>query len=903
MFFHTNNRVIDRIQFDVLSAEDILQSSVVEITTTKLNGNGSVYDEKMGPTVVTKDQCITCGLSGKNCAGHFGHITLAYPIFHPLFETELISLLRSMCFSCNRLFCGSDNLVTQTGGTKSSRSGDKCSYCGVKQPIWECDDSQNQADVFYSIFMNFSEDKPKVECTAKDVQHMLNRIPEEDILKWKYAVQPKNLIITVLPVLPPSTRPVVMLEEKFCDDDLTVQYIEILKINNIIRQKLTEITPMELEKHLKVLYFRVSSLFNNSSGKSKHNTNGKPIKSIKERLSSKEGVMRGNLMGKRTEQSGRTVIGPDPTLKMDEIAIPEEFANTLTIPVRVTELNYRWISEIVNQGGAKFIKRTNGNEINLQYALYTRGTRLKPGDIIIRDGKEIIWDKNGNLSPQDYLIRDGFLVEVEKNKKKTVHLEVGDIVERCLRNGDYVILNRQPTLHFGSMIAQKVKIIKGKTLRFNLCITKSLNADFDGDEGNVHVAQKPNSIVELQELSSVSEHIINQKNGEANTVLVQDNLTSLYLMSVECTPVSREDLFQMTMDLVDQDGNEMSMLEISSRIRGIEKIAGTLASDKLISLCLPEDLDLEHEDCIIQGGIWLQGVFNKKLMNKLIKTVYHTRGAKQTQKMINNLEYLSNKWLYGRGFSIGLEDCMTNSTAGDLIPKTILRCFTEANHLKQQIYHDGIREVRIQGSLNKARDVGLRIAKEGLHPQNNFLATVNSGSKGDFFNIAQIAGLLGQQNFRGKRINCTLNHGLRSLYHYSFDLSCDKDVYESRGFIRHSFLRGLNPREIYFHALPGREGITDTALGTGSTGYMQRRLIKLMEDLHIANDGTVRDDLGKIFQFYYGTRGLDTTGVADIEDIASMVNRRYETTKPELNPTEWTMSNVCGFPGYPGPNR
>lgn len=873
--FQTNNKVISRIRFDVLSGEDIIRASVVEVSSTKLNGNGSVYDEKMGPTVVTKDICVTCGLSGKNCAGHFGHINLAYPIFHPLFENELILLLRSMCFSCNRIFsCSAECLTSQTG-SKSTKNMDKCAYCGMKQPIWECDEAQKQADVFYSIFMKFSSEKPRVECTAKDILHMFSRIPEEDLTKWKYATQPTKLIITVLPVLPPSTRPVVMLDEKFCDDDLTVQYVEIVKINNIIKQKLSEITPIELEKYLKVLYFRISSLFNNSSGKSKHNTNGKPIKSIKERLSSKEGVMRGNLMGKRTEQSGRTVIGPDPTLKMDEIAIPEEFANTLTIPVRVTNANQSWLTNLVNNGGAKFIKRVNGNEINLQYALQTRGTRLRPGDIIIRDGKELNWEKNGCLLEDDYLIRDGLLIEVEPDKKKSVKLEIGDTVERCLRNGDYVILNRQPTLHFGSMIAQKVKIIKGKTLRFNLCITKSLNADFDGDEGNVHVAQKPNSIVELQELSSVENHIINQKNGEANTVLVQDNLTSLYLMTVECTPVDREELFQITMDLVDLKGNEMSMAEISARIQRITSCE-VITSDKLISLCLPEELDLEYEDCVIQDGQWICGTFNKKLMNRLIKTVYHILGPKETIKMINNLEYLSNKWLYSRGFSIGLEDCMTNLDARDLIPKTILRCFTEANQLKQQIYHDGIREVRIQGSLNKARDVGLRIAKEGLHPENNFLATVNSGSKGDFFNIAQIAGLLGQQNFRGKRISFSMNHGKRSLYHYPFELTSDKDVYESRGFIRHSFLRGLNPREIYFHALPGREGITDTALGTGSTGYMQRRLIKLMEDLHVANDGTIRDDLGKIYQFYYGTRGLDTTGVPEVESIASLVNRKFE---------------------------
>jgi DNA-directed RNA polymerase beta' subunit len=170
----------------------------------------------------------------------------------------------------------------------------------------------------------------------------------------------------------------------------------------------------------------------------------------------------------------------------------------------------------------------------------------------------------------------------------------------------------------------------------------------------------------------------------------------------------------------------------------------------------------------------------------------------------------------------------------------------------------------------------MRIAKEGLHPKNNFLSTVHSGSKGDFFNIAQIAGLLGQQNFRGRRVSNLLNNGKRSLYHYDWELKEDKDSYEARGFIRHSFLRGLNPREQYFHAVSGREGITDTALGTGETGYMQRRIIKLMEDVHIANDGTIRDDCNRIYQFYYGRYGLDTTGVPALTDLANEINTAHE---------------------------
>lgn len=894
------NAVLDRIEFGILSVEDIRQMAVAEITNTKLHGPNSVYDERLGSTIITKEKCVTCGLTAKHCTGHFGYIKLSHPIFHPLYEKEIIKLLKLFCFSCARLIQTDEvkveTPVNSTPPTKTiaslkkmDRTVDKssiCPYCNLRQPIWEVDDSGTASDSLSSLFMRFEE--TRVECTTYDVLHMFERYPAADLTRIGFYTAPVNLIIQLLPVLPPSTRPVVMLEDKFCDDDLTIQYIEIIKINNMIQTKKdANLTLPELDKYIKVLYFRISSLFNNSSGKSKHNTNGKAIKGIKERLATKNGLMRENLMGKRVEQSARTVIGPEPTLCMNELAIPVEFAQTLTVAERVTAYNHEKLLQLVHANQAKFVRKRIDTktvheypeyaEINLQYALKKRGTRLMNQDILIRDGREIQYHPQLTLQPNDYIIRNGELFKVVLDSHRTIQLEIGDIVDRCLRDGDYVILNRQPTLHAGSMIAQRVRIIPGKTLRFNLCITKSLNADFDGDEGNIHVSQQSNAIVEMQELSSVQNHILSQQSGNANTVLVQDNLLSLYLMSFENTPIDREEFFDLCLFLVDEEGQPWSFDRIQEKIDhiGIQPHEG-VSGHQVLSLCFPDTFTFAYEGVRIYAGNWLEGCFTKKIMTRIIKTVYHVFGEKKVMQMINNFTFVSNQWLHARSFSIGLEDCLSSKQS--LIPETIMRCFTEANSLQAQIYHDGIKEVRIQGSLNKARDVGMRIAKEGLDPQNNFLSTVHSGSKGDFFNIAQIAGLLGQQNFRGRRVSNQLNHGERSLYHYDWDLKEDKDIYESRGFIRHSFLRGLNPREQFFHAVSGREGITDTALGTGETGYMQRRIIKLMEDMHIANDGTIRDDCNKIYQFYYGRHALDSIGVPNVVDLAHEINTRIEMT-------------------------
>lgn len=869
------NSVFDSIQFGILSTEDIHNMSVTEVSNTKLHGPNSVYDERMGPTIITKDKCITCGLVSRCCTGHFGHIKLANCIFHPLFEKEIMKLLKSFCFSCFRLI-QTDERIEQTKNFRAVDKASICPYCNLRQPIWTIED--NESISYISMELN----SEKIEFTPYDALNTFARYSKEDLSKLNFYTQPVNLIIESLPVLPPSTRPVVMLESKYCDDDLTIQYIEIIKVNNIIRNKkesTTEEIPKDLDKYIRVLYFRIASLFNNSSGKSKHNTNGKPIKCIKSRLATKTGLMRENLMGKRVEQSARTVIGPEPTLCMNELAIPEEFSKILTVQERVNIHNIDYLTKLVHTGKAKFIHKNTPEtkqEINLQYALKKRGTRLMNGDIIIRKGKEIKYSSNISIEPTDNIIRDGQLIDVVMDECKTINLEIGDIVDRNIRNGDYALLNRQPTLHSGSMIAQKIKIIPGKTLRFNLCITKSLNADFDGDEGNLHIPQKPNTIMEMKTLSSVENHILSQQSGNSNTVLVQDNLLSLYLMTHENTEIDKEDFFDICMCLVDIDGNPWSMQMIQNKFKHlglhINHSVITIQSIYVISLCFPDSFTFENENCSIVSGKWTTGTFTKKVMSKIIKTVFHVYGSQITMMLINNLTFVSNKWLQYRGFSIGLEDCLTYSEKS-LIPETVMRCFTKANSLQTKIYHEGIREIRVQGSLNEARDVGMRIAKEGISPKNNFLSTVHSGSKGDFFNIAQIAGLLGQQNFRGKRIEKLLNHGKRSLYHYAWDLKEDKDIYESRGFIRHSFLRGLNPREQFFHAVSGREGITDTALGTGETGYMQRRIIKLMEDIHIANDGTVRDDRNLIYQFYYG---FDPVGVPNISDLASQINTEID---------------------------
>lgn len=247
---------------------------------------------------------------------------------------------------------------------------------------------------------------------------------------------------------------------------------------------------------------------NNSKGIAKRPTDTRPLKGIKERLSGKDGRIRSNLMGKRVDFSARTVIGSEPTLKTGQVAIPLEVAKIHTKPELVTSFNIEWLTELVNTNRANYVITTKKGEdgketkirLNLQYALHRKGTELLYDDTIVRGEGElklkneeyILDEKKYNhlkfikartgeeiLRKGDRIIRNGKLMQVEMPIQKRMTLKIGDVVERQLIKGDMCLINRQPTLHRGSMLAVQVVPMPFKTFRFNLAVTKSFNADFD----------------------------------------------------------------------------------------------------------------------------------------------------------------------------------------------------------------------------------------------------------------------------------------------------------------------------------------------------------------------------------------------------------------------------------------
>lgn len=881
---------IKSITFGIYSPDEIRKLSVCCVNNTKKTGYGSVYDPKMG-TSISNVICETCNEDASRCPGHFGHIELNDVIIHPLYYKHVVSILNCVCFKCFRLMITKDQMDVSMisfmkGQNKFENIVEKikktniCCHadCGVEKPKIRFLPAENTVSIVYETAKKKSS---SVILTTSEIHKILDSISDEDVILMGFnpsLSHPRNYILSVLPVLPPVDRPFVQVNGSVWDDDITIQYIEILKMNEQLHQaniqNLDASDPKRL-KSLVGLIFRITTTFNNSKNKAKHTTNGRPIKGIKERITGKDGQIRNNMMGKRVNFTARTVIGPDPTLHSHQIAVPMEMANILTVPVRVTPSNISELQRMVNKGLIDTLTKNDGKNTCINIKRFRLGTMLVHGDIIHRNGTTV---RVENVSAFKVLAGD----RIERNHKfldnvklsdRNYQLEIGMIVNRRLSNGDIVLLNRQPTLHKGSMLAMEVLVRPYKTIRMNLSICKSFNADFDGDEMNLHIPQSLESQAELRFLSAAKHNIISPQSSKPSMAIVQDSLLGAYRMTLGIQTITQAEFFNIAFSVKLKTNIMTRMQEIREVMKEMGKKVQCYHGKGIISLFLPDDLNYEFNNGAdpkepiikIRRGVLYEGTLDKSILgsshSSLIHLINKEYGADDAMYFIDCIQFCTSKWLLLRGFTVGLGDCLvTDKSKEEEIKKIVKKCFIEADGIKSTTNHPGVREIRVNGSLNKAKDIGLKLAKDSLDPNNNFLSTVISGSKGDFFNIAQITGLLGQQNLGGQRVPLSLNHNRRSLPHYPFakDLTLEAD-YESRGFISSSFIHGLNPREFYFHAMSGREGITDTAMGTATSGYMQRRIVKLTEDMKSQYDGTVRDMTGKMYQISYGDLGLDPT--------------------------------------------
>ena len=897
LIIHSNAEVkrVTSIQFGLLSPEAIQNMAVCEITNTRSfedNGNpteGGINDLRMG-TTDKKLRCSTCKCNFNDCPGHFGYIHLAKPVFHVGFISECLKLLKCICCCCGRILIDDYEKFEEITKIKNPKIRQLKIYniCKTKKqckerrkkksPNENQDENQEdyKKDKYYKAGClteqpKYKRDNLKIEIdnsndnenrgeaienlSPQRVLEIFSKISDEEceILGFnpRYA-HPAWMIIQNLAVCPPQVRPSVSVDSSLrSQDDLTHQYNQILKANKELQNEVKfGGTATTTQNKFDSLQFNVATLMNNdlTSGRA-HKKSGQPIKAIYARLKGKEGRVRGNLMGKRVDYSARSVISPDPNLQVDELGVPLSIAMNLTFPEVVTDLNIERLKKLVSNGptkypGAKMIKSNDGKTvIDLRYCKNTTDE----------------------------------------------HLEKGYIVERHMQNGDYVIFNRQPSLHKMSMMGHRVHILPYSTFRLNLSVTTPYNADFDGDEMNMHLPQSLESKSEIMNIMHVPKQIVSPQSNRPVMGIVQDTLIGCKIFTARDNFLTYEQTMNIVMWIDDFDIRNLPM-------PCIMKPQPLWSGKQIFSLILPEKLNLtrfredtptELADKLnlidnfvqIKKGELIQGIICKKTVGAssggIVHSIWTEVSPQKTIEFLGNCQKIINNFLLLTGWTVGISDIICDPETSEEVAKTLKEMKKNINDilLKAQIGKLDSQpgknmidsfESMANAELNSAREKAGVLVQKSLLPKNHLKNMVSAGSKGNSTNISQIIAFVGQQNVEGKRI--PFNFQSRTLPHFL------KDDYksESKGFVENSFLKGLTPQEFYFHAMGGREGIIDTAVKTSQTGYIQRRLVKALEDIMIKYDGTVRNSLGHLMQFLYGEDGMAGEYIED---------QKFETLK------------------------
>ena len=863
----SNTETIVGIQFGVFSPDEVTRRSVVEVLThdTREGTIGGLFDPRMG-VLENGKLCRSCGLNNHNCPGHFGHYKLARPVYYIQFFKLVMKILRCVCIKCGKLRIDKSHykhLLRLKGEARWKQVLELCSVikrcgediedgCGARQPskyrdedicriVAEWKDIELPEGMVLPAELGTGIKDGVIEryLEPEYVYRIMRRISDEDVDFMGFSrfwCRPDWMMCTVLPVPPPQVRPSVLQDNnQRSEDDLTQKLIDIIKTNKNLDQKIkANAKKKAIDEWTNVLQYHIATLIDNEipGVAPSAQRSGRPLKSLQQRLGSKEGRIRNNLQGKRVEFSARSVITPDPNISVAELGVPLKIAMNLTHPERVTAYN-----------------------IDRLYALIQNGPDKYPGaKTIIRTA-------------------DGRIISLKHVNAKDIQLYKGDIVNRHIMDGDVVLFNRQPSLHRMSMMGHRAKVLPYNTFRLNVSVTAPYNADFDGDEMNAHIPQSIEAAIELCEIAAVPLQIVGPRESKPIVSVVQDTLVGVNRFTRPNVLFNRRE--------------SMNLLIWASRWSGVlpeptvKEPVPLWSGQQLLSTLLPsvnlEMRNISYDDAKdtrdspnfvkIQNGIIKQGILDKDVFSKaLIHVIYNDFGHEVTVDFLDSLQRMMANYLMNSGFSVGISDLIADEETKGKIEKELSVLKGQIEDILLQV-HTGLFdnssgrtnqeefESKVFATLNKVIDRAGKEGRNSLADDNRMTNMIKAGSKGSNTNVAQMIAVLGQQNIEGRRIPYGFQD--RTLPHFKrFD-----DGAAARGFIESSFVKGLTPHEFFFHAMSGREGLIDTAVKTADTGYMQRQLVKAMEDLTIQHDGSVRDAVGNIVQFAYGEDGISCTKI------------------------------------------
>ncbi len=861
---YVHKQVKDLI-FGVLSPKMVMKMASAKVVTPELYDkegypvDGGLMDIRLG-VIDPGLSCKTCGSKLKECIGHFGYIELARPILHIKFVDLIVTLLKCTCRDCARILIPKNkvdsvlqavSLAEEEAGMAGRREQireviaslktiNKCPHCKAKQ-------------------FKISLEKPSTvienekRLSPIEIRARLEKVSDEDCKVFglnPVFMRPEWAILTVLPIPPVTMRPSITLESgERSEDDLTHKLGDIVRINQRLFENINAGAPeIIIEDLWDLLQYHITTFFDNEVAQlppARHRS-GQPLKTLTSRIKSKEGRIRHNLAGKRTNFCSRTVISPDPMIGLHEVGVPYVVALKLTVPEIVQPWNMEYLKKFVQRGPKEY-----------------------PG--------------------ANYIVRpDGRRKRITDEMKEQLleELQPGYYVERHLLDGDVAIFNRQPSLHRMSMMCHRVKVLPNKTFRLNPAVCVPYNADFDGDEMNLHIPQTEEARAEAEILMQVHTQLISPRYGLSIIGCVQDAISGNYMLT-RYMKMSRQDAVEL---LVSARIFDLTRLPKKEQVSGKE----------VFSVVLPQDFNFEGKTRLYSGdekkdktndavvsikaGKLLSGAMDKANLGEgsglMLKNLHQQYGAEQTLEILGKMFRLGIESLLKYGFTTVISDTDLPEESRQRIRKILDDAYGTVDEFIET-YRQGkldafpgrtieeTLELRILERLNNARNETGNIVGQNADVGSHTVIMTTCGSRGNPLNLAQMAACVGQQAMRGKRIQKGYRGRTLSCFQRG-DLSPS-----ARGFIRGSFKSGLGPAEFFFGAMTGRDSLMDTALRTPKSGYLYRRLANALQDMRVAYDGTVRDANGMVVQFKYGEDNIDVSksekGKLNVQRLFSQV--------------------------------
>lgn len=833
--------VSDYIVIGIISEKINEKIAVVNITSEADSGIGSINDPRMG-IVPPNNICSLCRLGLESCPGHFGRIKLTSPIYHPLFINEVEDVLTCVCKDCGNLLLTAEQVeyagLNRLAGLEKLRA--MALYCQKKAKDLVCPNTRNigqkktclpgievgpeircsKNPVFDSKtkdrdmgkIMMKSLNNSSIELYVEDAFCTLDMISDSDarLMGFDIDSHPRDLIVFSILVIPPAFRGAsTAVPGSFAVDGFGNIYREIIKLNN---QLTTAKKDDKLEDLRTSLYQKFKSLLNDTVDKSKNKQ--ARFTGLMSVFQTKKGILRLLALGKRVDFTARTVIGPNPFLTIDQVGVPRIWAPHLTVPITVTTFNKKALTVLLEKGKITSI-------------VYGRG---KGHRVIIN----------------------------EQNRSKTT-LEVGQVCERWLRNGDYITLGRQPSIHKQNIMGLEVVLIDALNLQLNPSYVEPYNADFDGDEMNIHVGQTTKARAEIEILMALKHCMMNEQMNSPMIGLILSDITAAYVLTSE-NPDIPVDVWFSAMNLI-QEKSQLATFDDRLSYAGLKRLSGRA----LFSMLLPADFYYQKEDVLIENGILINGSITKKDIgrgrNSIIQVMWMNYGYERTTIFLTDTSRVLNRWFSSYGFSIGLESCTHTD------PKVMELKEQQMALVKMMVMQAGAklsdpieeekRQREIVAFLRQPSNLSQKVLKETFGFDNALARMIISGSKGTPFNLGQIVFALGLQLTGGKPIPLSMTNQTRLLPTQDPD---DPDPI-TYSYIQNSFSQGLTPEENFIHSIPARDTMLDTALKTADVGKMSREITLSMASYTIQYDGSVRNPQGQILQPAYGYDGMNPGGL------------------------------------------